>query len=304
MIELEKVTVKEGSQQLREITALFGAGVFGLLGSSDSGGSLLLSVLAGQTCIQRGEARILGAPPGHVSIQNKLAYIPLKVSVPDALRVDETLALAGALRKEPLVPAAVRLEKFGLAHLAHRPMRTLSPFEQRGVLLAEALTSTTVRVILLEEPYAGFDPYVSSQLRLALRACANAGACIVLATDSPQTASGLCDVHYLMRNGVLQASFTLGVPPFAATRTAVRLQVVTENIATLVNALANETALTGLTTQGNVLCLEGNNAVDLAAAFSRAVVQSQVAVYEARFLTSSLADLSVAPSLDTSMLAD
>lgn len=82
------------------------------------------------------------------------------------------VVLSGTLGKSPLRPfyslkekniAEQNMEKLGILNLSKRCYRELSGGQQQRVLLARALCATK-RLILLDEPVAGLDPIVTSEM--------------------------------------------------------------------------------------------------------------------------------------------
>lgn len=146
------------------LTATFEAGVHALVGGPRDGGPLLLSVIAGRALVRSGRVRVLGEAPGSHAIRRRVGWVPSAPSLPEAMRVHEVMALAAVLRGEAAAPTVERLAALGLEALALRRVRSLTLEERRAVALAEALTSTVVRVLLLEEPLVAVDPRAAARV--------------------------------------------------------------------------------------------------------------------------------------------
>ena len=201
MIRLTGVSARRRPLALAGVTAAWEAGVHSLLGARVDGGPLLLALIAGAARARAGSLQVLDGDPADAAVRARVAYVPLDVALPEALRVDEALSLAAALRGEPVRAPAERLAPLGLEALAPRRVRSLSWAEARGVALAEALTSTRVRVILVEEPLVSMDPRACRRIAEELRARGDAGCAVLVDTASPRDAAEVATDHLLLRGG-------------------------------------------------------------------------------------------------------
>jgi tungstate transport system ATP-binding protein len=110
------------------------------------------------------------------------------------------LALAGQDERG----AMDALKEVGLAHLAHRPARTLSGGEQQRLALARAW-ALHPEVLFLDEPTASLDPSATREIEAVIRAFDAAGTKIVMATHNLGQARRLGDeVIYLHQGRVLE----------------------------------------------------------------------------------------------------
>jgi ABC-2 type transport system ATP-binding protein len=254
---------------------------------------LLLAALAGRVLPRSGRVRILGEDPRDPRVRPRVGYIPLEAALPDALRVDETLTLASALRGEPAQDASGRLAVLGVEALARRTVRSLVPSEARAVALAEALTSVQVRVLLVEEPFAVMDGRAAARAAKLLRARAEAGAVVVVATASVGDAGDLAEDHVLLRRGAVmrQGASEDVLVGFWQDGSNARLRVVlrsTEDGPALAAALARQPEVVAVERLAGAVCARGRDATALARATARAVVEAGVEVAEMRFDPPSL----------------
>ncbi|WLQ07531.1 ATP-binding cassette domain-containing protein [Arthrobacter oryzae] len=99
--------------------------------------------------------------------------------------------------------------------IGHEHPRDLSAGERR--ILAIALqTMDDPQVLLIDEPTRGLDPAARAAVSAALRAAANSGAAVLIATHDHDFAHGLGARILPMRDGVAPSSLTEAVPAEAA----------------------------------------------------------------------------------------
>ena len=100
-----------------------------------------------------------------------------------------------------------------LSH-AERRVSTYSSGMQQKLSLVRALLLSP-RLLLLDEPTANLDPVASHAMHAAMRAQADAGVGVVLATHDLHAAEGICDRVVLLRNRVLHLEVLSGerAPP-------------------------------------------------------------------------------------------
>jgi ABC-2 type transport system ATP-binding protein len=108
----------------------------------------------------------------------------------------EGIAFLGSLRGMSLSAARRRadqlLEESGLAEWAKKPIRTLS----KGMAQTVQLLGTLVhepRLIVLDEPFSGLDPFNQGKLERLIRARAAEGATIIFSTHVIAHAERLCE---------------------------------------------------------------------------------------------------------------
>ena len=282
MITLEGVAARRAPLTLARLSLSWGPGVHSIVGTPADGGPLVLELVAGRARLRTGRVRVLDASPVDAAVRRQLALVLLEPSLPDALSAAEVLALAATLRGEPPGDPVARLASLGVEALAPRRVRTLAPEEARAVALAEALTSTRIRVLLLEEPLAGVDPRAAARLPELLRVRSRDGCVVLVATASLRDAGDLADDHVLLRGGTVAGRAGSLGELSAYSPDGVRMRIVASDPQALLAAIATEAAVEAVARREGAVVARGRDAVALAAAVSRAVVASGVEVTEIR----------------------
>lgn len=278
-----RARMPRGGLELRNVSLVVEGGVTAILGTEGDGTGVLLAAMAGVARVRSGSVRVGGRPAGDGALTCGVAYIPRRPVVPEALRVEEALAFAGALRGGESAAPRARLELLGLEALAPRRIGTLAESELRAVLLAEALTSPGVAVLLVEEPLAAVDPRAMGALVPLLRARGGAGVTVILTTASPRDAAAVADQIWPLHGGVLAsprgsreeaAEGALGAVGQA------RLRVVVRDPRAFVRTLVEDPLLLDVELRGGAVVVGGPNVETLALAVARASAATKLDVEE------------------------
>lgn len=166
-------------------------------GSSGSGKTTLLSVLGGLLRPSAGEVDFGGGAVGtrHGEPRPGTAFVLQTYGLVPSLTAEENVSIA--LRARGVAPAeavarAVRaLERFGVGDLADRLISELSGGQLQRVAVSRAV-AVEPDVLLADEPTSELDETNRDLVVAELRAEADRGAVVVLATHDPEVA-GLCD---------------------------------------------------------------------------------------------------------------
>jgi ABC-type multidrug transport system ATPase subunit len=288
VIAFEGVAARRPPMALASFTATWGSGIHAVVGAPDDGGPLLLALAAGEASVRAGRISVLGGAPADRAVRRQIAFVPLDPALPDALRVREVLAVAAAVRGEPPRDPVDRLAALGLAPLAPRTVRSLAPEEARAVALAEAVTSSFVRVVLVDEPLVQVDPRAAARVPQLLRARARDGCAVLVSTASLRDAGELADDHVLLRKGALAGTAASLFELASFTPEGVRARVVASDVHALLAAVAREPAVEAVARREGAIVVRGRDATALAAAVGRAIVASGVDVTEMSFEPPSL----------------
>jgi len=283
VIALEGASARMGSSSITHLTTAWGQGIHSVVGARDDGGPLVLALVAGGARVRRGRLRVLGRSPSDSKVRPAVARVLLEPALPGAVRVSEFLRIASTIRGEAARPPRERLAELAIEALAERTIRSLSRPEARAVALAEAVTSSRVRVLLVEEPRAFMDPRAASQIAIALQKKARNGCVVLVATASLRDAADLADDHAMMHRGTLVAELrtldaVAGFSPGGA-----RLRVVLQTAAdarSMMAALAHDTSVEGIARADTVMILRGPDSVWLARAAAAAALEAGIDIVE------------------------
>lgn len=133
-----------------------GAGeAVGLLGPNGAGKSTLISLLCGLRRPDTGSVELFGRNPLDPTARLQLGITPQATSVPQTLRLRETVDFVAAHYPDP-IPTAELLHRFGLTDMADKQCGALSGGQQRRLLIALALAGRP-RLVVLDEPTTGLD---------------------------------------------------------------------------------------------------------------------------------------------------
>ena len=184
-----------------------------LLGPNGSGKTtLLLSIMC---LLKRSAGRILyrgkemGSDHSALAYRRKIAMVlqePLLFNATVYENVASGLRIRRVPRAETRRKAMACLERFNLAHMAHRSARKLSGGEARRASLARAI-AVEPDVLLLDEPFANLDPptrqSITDDLEKTVR---GTGMAAILVTHDRSEALRLSDRIVVMNGGrIVQA---------------------------------------------------------------------------------------------------
>jgi branched-chain amino acid transport system ATP-binding protein len=101
------------------------------------------------------------------------------------------------------------LEAAGLEPYAGRPVRSLSPIDQRLLMLATAYASSP-KVLMLDEPSAGLSPREAQRVVALLNAFRAEGTALLLVEHNLRVVGALADRVTVLDAGVVIAEGTVG----------------------------------------------------------------------------------------------
>jgi len=181
---------------------------FGLLGPNGAGKSTLINILAGLVLKTSGEARILGHDI--VSDMRKarmsIGVVPQELVLDTFFTVREALDIHAGYYGVPKRKRRTDeiIEALGLTDKADIHARRLSGGMRRRLLVAKALVHAPP-VLILDEPTAGVDVELRTQLWQYVRELNKQGTTVLLTTHYLEEAEELCDTIAVINHGEVVA---------------------------------------------------------------------------------------------------
>ena len=182
--------------------------VLGLIGPNGAGKTTLLETIAGIVPADAGDVLWHGAPLAHAHRRDAIFYLPDGLRPWDdqfAVRVVEFFA---AVYGHGQGRVAETVHAVGLSPVLSKRISTLSKGYGRRLMLALALL-TPQPVLLMDEPFDGFDLRQTREIMGVLRDVASRGRSLVLAIHQLIDAERVCDRFALLADGQLRGIGTL-----------------------------------------------------------------------------------------------
>jgi tungstate transport system ATP-binding protein len=207
---------------LRDLTLTIGVGgPTALIGPNGSGKSSLIRLAMGLIAPTFGRITWGGRAESDGRRRAMMFQRPVMLRRSAAGNVAYALAAAGVERAARASAVAELLAEVGLSHVADRPARRLSGGEQQRLALARALARDP-QILFLDEPTASLDPAATKAVEDIIRAVAQAGVKIVMATHDLGQARRLAgEIAFMLRGTVHECAaaerfFTAPATPEAA----------------------------------------------------------------------------------------
>ncbi len=181
---------------------------FVLLGSSGSGKTTVLNIIAGLATAEQGRVLLHGRDVTNLSPQKRnTGFVFQNYALFEYMTVAENvefgLQIRRVSRKERQLKRDELLELVGLVGLGDRIPRQLSGGQQQRVALARAL-ALEPDVLLLDEPLGALDAKIRAELRRSLKAIQKQlGVAAILVTHDQEEAFDLADRIGVMSYGRL-----------------------------------------------------------------------------------------------------
>ena len=207
-LEIDGVTRYYGRRRaLHNVTFSCGAGeVVAVLGPNGAGKSTLLAVISTLIAPNGGEVRYGShtARSAGALLRHRLGWLGHELQVYPELTARENLQffarLMGVSDENAAVAAALASSR--LESRAEEPVSGFSRGMRQRLALERALIHRP-RLILLDEPFTGLDGPSSDALALRLRALAQAGTLVLLATHDVDLADQVLDRAMVLQSGRL-----------------------------------------------------------------------------------------------------
>jgi ABC-2 type transport system ATP-binding protein len=197
----------DGTVALEDFDLEIPAGAFfGLLGPNGAGKTTLISAVCNLLRVTEGEIAVFGEPHHSMQARRSIGLAEQDINLDRFLTVRETLVYHGGYfgMSDREARADEMIEAFGLGAKRDTRAPRLSGGQRRRLLLARALMHRP-RLVILDEPTAGVDFELRTELWRYIRRLHAEGTTILLTTHYLEEAEQLCDEIALIRGGHLIA---------------------------------------------------------------------------------------------------
>jgi ABC-2 type transport system ATP-binding protein len=176
--------------------------IFGLLGPNGAGKTSLIRIITQITAADEGEVRFEGEllQPKHAQ---QIGYLPEERGLYKKMKVAEQLLYLAQLRDVPYQVAKDKLrvwfEKLDLMEWWNKNIEELSKgMQQKVQFIATVLHEP--KLLILDEPFSGFDPVNSNIIRDEILALKEKGTTIIFSTHRMDNVEEMCDELVLINH--------------------------------------------------------------------------------------------------------
>ncbi len=185
----EKVALEDVSLQIPE------GGIFGLLGPNGAGKTTLIRIINRITIPSEGQVLFQGHPITQADVE-KIGYMPEERGLYRKMKVGEQAMYLAQLKGMNKTAAQAALKdwfvKFGIQDWWNKKVEELS----KGMAQKLQFITTVVhspKLLILDEPFSGFDPVNADVIRKEILRLKDEGATIILSTHNMESVEELCD---------------------------------------------------------------------------------------------------------------
>ena len=169
--------------------------IFGLLGPNGAGKTTLIRIINRITIPNKGTVLFDGRPITQDDVE-KIGYLPEERGLYRKMKVGEQAMYFAQLKGMSSREAAAELKKwfvrFGIESWWNKKVEELS----KGMAQKVQFITTVVHkpsLLILDEPFSGFDPVNAQLIREEILRLKDAGATIILSTHNMESVEELCD---------------------------------------------------------------------------------------------------------------
>jgi ABC-2 type transport system ATP-binding protein len=182
--------------------------VLGLIGPNGAGKTTLLESIAGLLPVDSGHVSWSGRPLSTEQRREPMFYLPDGIRpYTDQFVVQVLTFFAGAYRRTHREVADV-IASVGLGPVLVKRVHALSKGYNRRLIIAIGLIAPHP-VLLMDEPFDGFDLRQTREMMAVLRRDAQAGRALLLSIHQLRDAEAVCDRFALIADGRIRGTGTL-----------------------------------------------------------------------------------------------
>jgi ABC-2 type transport system ATP-binding protein len=169
--------------------------IFGLLGPNGAGKTTLIRIINRITAPDSGTV-LLDGRPSQPSDTARIGYLPEERGLYKKMKVGEQAIYLARLKGLSTTQAKLRLmrwfEKFGIASWWNKKLEELSKGMQQKVQFIVTVIHEP-DLLIFDEPFSGFDPVNTEQIKQEIMALKEAGRTIIFSTHNMASVEELCD---------------------------------------------------------------------------------------------------------------
>jgi ABC-2 type transport system ATP-binding protein len=197
--------------------------VLGLIGPNGAGKTTLLETIAGIVPADAGDVHWRGASLSHAHRRDVIFYLPDGLRPWDDQFVVRVVEFFAAVYGHRQSRVAETIRSVGLSPVLDKRVSALSKGYGRRLMLALALL-TPQPVLLMDEPFDGFDLRQTREIMGVLRDVASRGRSLVLAIHQLIDAERICDRFVLLADGQVRGIGTLNELRARTAKASARLE--------------------------------------------------------------------------------
>jgi len=182
--------------------------ILGLIGPNGAGKTTLLEAIAGLLPVDSGEIRFRDQPlPAHRR-REAIFYLPDGVRPSADQTAQQALALFAGVYRRSADEVSEIVSTVGLRHVLAKRIHALSKGYNRRLIIALGFL-TPHPILLMDEPFDGFDLRQSRDMMDTLRRVASGGRTLLLSIHQLRDAEQVCDRFALLADGRIRGAGTL-----------------------------------------------------------------------------------------------
>lgn len=185
--------------------------ICGLLGPNGAGKTTLLRIVNSILVADAGSVRINGIPVSHATTRF-FGYMPEERGLYDKMRVEDQIMFFGRLKggddRRMRRVMDEYLQLFNLATDKRRRIKELSKGNQQKVQIIATIVHEP-ELVILDEPFSGFDPINGAILQDLIGKLHDAGTTVMLSSHNMNSIEEICDDIALINKGSLLVNDSL-----------------------------------------------------------------------------------------------
>ncbi|WP_232697693.1 ABC transporter ATP-binding protein [Brevibacillus daliensis] len=176
--------------------------IMALCGGNGAGKSTILRMIVGLMRPTTGEITVDGMSwqKNRTEYANLIGYMPDQFHFGTGLTADETLRFFASLRNLSSDRVDEVLELVGLTDVRKKRVNTFSKGMQQRLLFAQAIIASP-RLVVLDEPTNGLDPYWMDEFVQLVKKIKQTGSSIIFSTHQLSVAELACDSAIFLQKG-------------------------------------------------------------------------------------------------------